>query len=344
MRRYETMNEKALRKHVGGMGQIAQVRTAVLDDGKGRGVRVADMRNGSGIEFSVLLDRGMDIGQASFKGVPLAFVTPVGYSHPAYYEPEGLRWLRNWHAGLLTGCGLRNVGSPQQTDPMAVAGPMGLHGRLSNTPAEKCAVEEEFVNGAYTLSVRGTVRETSMFGENLELVRTISTALGRNTISVRDRVTNRGFQASPLMVLYHINLGFPLLDETARLKARPHKLAPRTNEAKAGLSAWNHAQAPAAGYTEQCFYHDIPADGDGLARMRLENRGLKLAVEVAYRKAELPFFTQWKMMGEQTYVMGLEPGNCHCDGQQKEREGGTLREIWPGETVEFLVEVSALEL
>jgi hypothetical protein len=344
MHPHEMMDEWTLRRHVGRLQQVAGVRRAVLEDGKGRGVRVADVSNGSGLAFTVLLDRGMDIGRASYRGVPLAYMTPVGHAHPAHYEPDGLRWLRNWHAGLLTGCGLSNVGLPQQPDASAVAGPMGLHGRLSNSPAEGCASREEFRDGVYTLAIEGTVREASMFGENLELRRTISTALGRNVISIRDTVTNRAFQPAPLMILYHVNIGFPMLDGHARLVAVEHEVTPRNADAEPGLSTWMEAQEPTPGYVEQCFYHELPADDAGFGRMRLENPGISLAVEVACGKETLPYFTQWKMMGEGAYVMGLEPANCHCEGQQAEREGGTLQELAPGERAEFAVDISVREL
>ncbi|MBN1672187.1 MAG: aldose 1-epimerase family protein [Kiritimatiellae bacterium] len=339
---YASMDEAALRRHVGSMQQVAGIRTSTLDDGKARGLRVADVNNGSGLTFTVLLDRGMDIGQAAYRGTPLAFLTPVGYAHPAYFEPDGLRWLRNWHAGLLTGCGLSNAGAPEKSGEFSPLEPLGLHGRLSNIPAEKCAVCEEWAGGRYRLSVAGTVRHACMFGENLELTRTISTAMGENAATVEDRVTNRGLSPSPLMLLYHINIGFPILDKNARLETREHEVAPRTPAAEPGLPAWPEAQAPTAGYEEQCFYHDIPADNDGLSRIRLRNPALKLGVEVAYRKKELPFFTQWKMMGEGAYVMGLEPANCHCEGQTEERKNGTLQEIQPGETVNFLVRIGVV--
>ena len=105
----------------------------------GRGIRIADVDNGSGLRFAVLLDRGMDIGDASFNGVPFAYQSPVGMVHPPYFEPDGYRWLRSFGGGLMTGCGLRNVGNPEVEEGMCVTGPQGLHGRLSNTPAEDIA-------------------------------------------------------------------------------------------------------------------------------------------------------------------------------------------------------------
>jgi len=329
-----------LKPYVGSMSQLARGRTSILEDGKGRGMRITDVDNGTGLRFCVLPDRGMDIGDASFQGHPVAYLSSVGLIHPAYFEPDGFRWLRVFHAGLLTGCGLRNVGLPEAEKGLCVDGPLGLHGRLSNTPAESLSVAQEWVNGQYQIRVSGLLREARFFGENLELKRTISTAMGDNTITICDAISNCGVRPSPLMMLYHINAGFPLLDETAVLEAKVKRTFPRAKEAEKGVAAWAKCQPPTAGYLEQCFYHDIQEDACGMARMTLRNPTSGISLEVAYRKAELPFFTQWKMMGEQEYVMGLEPANCHPDGQSIERENGTLQNIKPGETVHFRVVIT----
>lgn len=326
------MTDAELKPYVGTMDQLARIRTSVFDDGRGRGIRIADVDNGSGLRFTILLDRGMDIGDASFKGSPVAYQTPVGPVHPAYYESAGLRWLRSFGAGLLTGCGLINVGSPDSE--------LGLHGRLSNTPAEDVSVSKGWENGKYRLCVSGTVREVSFFGANLELKRTISTAMGENSITICDTVTNRGVRPSPLMLLYHINAGFPLLSEASVVEGRIQNTVPRNATSAAGMSEWNRCQRPTDGYAEQCFFHDVEPEADGTARVTLRNPESGMAMQVAYRKAELPYFTQWKMMGKQEYAMGLEPANCHPDGQTAEQERGSLRMIAPDEAVEFKITVS----
>lgn len=337
MNEYQRMNSKQFKPYIGSMDQLARIRTSVLDDGRGRGIRIADVDNGSGLRFTILLDRGMDIGEASFNGISFAYQTPVGTVHPSYFEADGFRWLRSFGGGLLTGCGLRNVGSPEAEKGMRVDGPLGLHGRLSNTPAEDIAVFKVWTDGKYCLSVTGTIREVSFFGENLELKRTISTAMGDNSITICDRVTNCGVRPSPLMILYHINAGFPLLSETAVLEGTVKTTTPRNETAAAGIKEWNRCQPPTDDYTEQCFFHDVDADADGMARMTLRNPESGIAMEVAYRKAELPYFTQWKMMGRQEYVMGLEPANCHPDGQASEEQRVTLKVIEAGETVNFKI-------
>lgn len=95
------MTVEELSPYVGSMNQLARVRTSVLDDGKGRGIRIADVDNGTGLRLTVLLERGMDIGEASFKGTPFAYMTPVGNIHPAYFESDGFRWLGSFIDGLM---------------------------------------------------------------------------------------------------------------------------------------------------------------------------------------------------------------------------------------------------
>lgn len=83
--------------YVGDISQLGGIRLSTLADGPERGVRAADVRTGGGLNFTVLLDRGMDIGQAEYRGVPLAWVSATGPVAPAFYEPHGTGWLRTFH-------------------------------------------------------------------------------------------------------------------------------------------------------------------------------------------------------------------------------------------------------
>ena len=52
-----------------------------------------------------------------------------------------------------------------------------------------------------------------------------------------------------------------------------------------------------------------------------------------YKKVapRVKFFTEWKMMGEYEYVLGLEPGNCLPDGRNVMRQRGILEILKPQE-------------
>lgn len=333
-----------LSRYTGNMKQIAGVERVILDDGKARGIRAMHVYNDTGLEYDVLLDRGMDIGQARYKGVNLAYMTPTGYANPAFYEEEDVRWLRNWHAGLLTGCGFQNVGIPQSYKEPEPNGPSGLHGRLSNTPAEQCAGTASWQNDEYVMEVTGKVRTSSFFGENLVLTRSITTTAGTSRLVIKDTVRNEGYRPAPLMFLYHINAGYPLLTEQAVLTAEDHEILPRDDHAAQGIDHWQECTAPQEGIQEQCYFHDIPADSDGMAHMSLENQPLGLALTISCRKKELPLFNQWKMMGAGEYVMGIEPCNCRPDGRAAERQNGTLHMLEPQEARDFHVEIAVREL
>lgn len=336
-----TLTPSALAARVGRMEQLASIRRLVVDDGQGRGMRVIEVTNGSGLTFTLYPDRGLDIGQAFFKGTPLAWVTGNLEVAPAFYDGTGAEWLRTWGGGLLTGCGLSNVGGPCTRDGES----HGLHGRLSHLPAEEVNTAADWSDdGRYTLSVSGRMRQAKAFAENLVLTRRLSTTMGSSSLTIRDTVENRGFREAPCMLLYHINLGWPLVDEGAVLEAAPHNVEPQTDHAAKGMDTWSQITAPIPGAAEQVYYHTLPPDADGLARMCLKNSRLGLSFTVTYRVAELPWIIQWKMMGEGEYVLGLEPANCYPEGQERFAQRGLLKHLAPGESFETYLRLDVEEI
>ncbi len=330
------ISRKNLLEKVGSMRQVASVRRSVLDDGKGRGMRIIDVDNGSGLRFTVYPDRGMDIGEASFKGVPLVWLTPGGFGCAESYEVEDFNWLRSWGGGLLTTCGLLNVGGPCEAGEKH-----GLHGRISHLKGSDVNTGSSWdENGNFVLEVSGKVMHSKVFGEKLELTRRISTSLGDNRVIIEDQVENTGFAPSPFMMLYHMNFSWPLVDENTRLIADEHPVVPKDEVSVAGLDDWSRCCAPVPGFAEQLYYHDLPADNEGMAKMTLVNPDLKLAMSVEYSKETLPFLVQWKQMGQGEYVLGLEPGNCVPENQLNNRAKNLLKMLAPGEKVRHKVVLS----
>ena len=311
---------------VGRIEQLAEIRRTVLDDGKGRGMRAWEVRNGSGLEFTVYPDKGLDIGPAVYNGLPIAWMSRNGAVHPAFYDKSGIEWLRTWAGGLLTGCGWINAGSPCAEE--------GLHGRHDHTPAEEVN-SRAFWNdrGEYVHEITGRIVHSRVFAENLVTRRTIRTVLGRAEIEISDETENCGPSESPLMQLYHMNFGWPLVGEAARIETPPHEVTPQNPYCAEHLAEWDRFAPPEPNFPEQVFYHDLPADAEGLASVRLVNPESGLAVTLSFRKDTLPNLIQWKMPGAGEYVLGLEPANCYPDGQDRNRERGMLRTIKPGERV-----------
>lgn len=94
-------NKNDILRKVGDISQICGVRLMQLQEGREKGVDVAEMRSGSGFRAIILLSRGIDIGYAEYKGIPLCWRSSVGDAHPAFFEPEGLGWLRTFYGGIL---------------------------------------------------------------------------------------------------------------------------------------------------------------------------------------------------------------------------------------------------
>jgi hypothetical protein len=281
----------------------------------------------------------MSIVDVFYLGVPLAFLSGVGIAHPAYTEPAGTGWLRTWPGGFLTPCGLNQVGSPGEDDGEA----LGLHGRVAGIPARDVRWGGEWRDDDYFLYVEGTVRQVSVFGEDLSLRRRVSMWMTGSRFWIEDIVENHAFTPVPHMFLQHFNLGFPLVDATTRLEMPQHTTEPRDEIANLGASRYNIFEEPQAGYQEQVFYHHLHADEAGQVQVRLVNpnfnHGQGLGVYWRYNLADYPRFVQWKMMGEGLYVVGIEPSNCYVSGRSEERQNGTLQMLAPEEIRQYRMEV-----
>lgn len=198
-----------LRERIGDLSQIAGIKQYVLDEGYAQGVSALDVKTGSGFSFTVLPSRAMDIAWMEFKGMPAGFIGKGGITHPSYFAPYGYEWLRSFYAGVLTTCGLMNSGPPEKDGIWD----HNIHGRISNTPATEVSAKTYWDENELTMQISGNMRETSIFYENLVLKRQIVAKGGENKLIIKDIVENQGFEDKDFMILYHINLGFPIVDE-----------------------------------------------------------------------------------------------------------------------------------
>lgn len=325
--------------YVGDPSQLFGIKDCYLNGGRATGVRAVEIRNGSGLEFTVLPDRGMDISQLSFKGINFSYLSKTGIVSPVFYEPDGTGFLRNFYAGFLTTCGLTNVGVANQDD----GEDLGLHGRISNTPAEQVCASVEVVRDNPEISVKGQMRQAKVFGENLLLKREISTWFSINKIKIIDTVMNLGYSLEPLMLLYHFNIGYPLLSEKAYLISTAKKITPRNDDAAKGLKDYNAFTAPVNGYKENVFFHEIAAAKDGTAFGAIYNKKFELGIAIWFNTSELPRLTQWKQMQAGEYANGIEPSNCNVEGRASARKEGSLQFIRPGEIRTFHIEIEVID-
>ncbi len=321
----------------GSLAQIAGVRLVEYTDGKARGMRAAEFYTGSGFQFHVLLDRALDIGMAEFAGKPLAWLHPA-LGTPEQYEPQGYGWLHTFGGGLVTTCGLTHFGQPEVDGDEA----LGLHGRVSHIPAEKIRATQEWRGEEYILEIEGQIRQSVVFGENLLLIRKISTRLGANSLLIEDVVRNEGGRLTPHMILYHCNFGFPVVSPDSELVVNDERVIPRDEAAQRGLDKHSRFGSPDALFVEQVFFHKPRIDTSGYAHVAIVNRALNFGASIRYRANELPYLGQWKMLGVGEYVCALEPANQWETPRHLLRAENRLRLLAPGEEVHYRIEIGAV--
>lgn len=332
-------DRRGILKYIGDTSQLFGVKDYRLIGGRAEGVRGVDVKNGTGLEFTVLPDRCLDIAYLSYKSVNFSYISKTGIVAPQYYEERGLGFLRSFYGGFLTTCGVTYIGSPCNDEGEE----LGLHGRISNIPAEEAYAGTEWADDVPVMVVKGKMRQARVFGEYMVLKRKISCKYGDNRIFIDDTVENCGFNTEPLMILYHFNLGYPLLSSKSYFVAPSEKVTPRDEEAKKGIEEYDRFQMPTPGYKEQVFYHDLRADAEGKTFAALVNPAQKLGVAIWFNKNQLNRLTQWKQMGEGEYVLGIEPCNCHVEGRAKARKQGILEFLKPGESRNFNIEIEIIE-
>lgn len=324
--------------------QWGGIETAVLDNGAGRGTRIAWINTGTGLRYKVVIDRAMDIMEAFHNQHCLAWVSHVGTTAPQPMSDATIDWLRTFGGGLITTCGLSNAGAPSSDE----YGTHGLHGKISNIPAEiESIIQPDPLMGKMDMSITGVMKETTVFGPCLELRRTISSTLGQAVIKIKDEVTNRGNQPVPLMLLYHINFGWPLINEGTEILWEGDWM-PRSSETAHIFKEGNPFKIcpppldTHAGTGEEVAFIDPTADENGQCMCGIHNPTLNLTVKVLFKKEQLPYLTNWQHWGKNEYVTGLEPGTNTPIGQSKARAANQLMFINPLETKVFDLEISVL--
>jgi hypothetical protein len=332
----EPLTREDLRRRSGQLAAYGGVRLMELADGTERGIRMLEFRTGSGLRFTVLVDRAMDIAEVEWRGASLGWHGPSGLRSTALHEPEGeggFGWARSF-TGFLVTCGLDHILGPEAVEASHYGYPgirtvrHGLHGRVANIPARLTGYGEAWEGDRCTLWAEGEVRQATTFGEHLVLTRRIEVDLDGHEIRLTDRVVNQGFAPTPHMFFYHVNLGAPLLAEGARY------LAPITDVVWAAHSAryrdqgsgYSTVPAPQDRFAEQVWQHETGADAAGWTPVALMNDRLGLGLEVTTRKDQLPCLYQWQHFQAGAYVLGIEPSTHHVLGNQDARDRGEM--IW----------------
>ncbi len=338
----QTLTRRALAERAGMLSQFAGVRLMTLGDGVERGIRLLEFRTGSGLRFTVLVDRAMDIAEVEHNGRAIGWHSPTGFRHPALHEYEGengLAFTRSF-SGFLVTCGLDHTLSPAEVPadeynyPGRTSIRHSLHGRIGTIPARLTGYGETWDGDRCILWAEGTVQQSTGFGEDLLLVRRIEAEVGGNDIRLSDRVVNHGFYRTPHMFFYHVNVGYPLLDEGSRYLAPIADVVYASHAGEAyrrqGVG-YRTAPAPRDGFREQVWEHETRAGAHGEVPVALVNDRLGLGLEMVTRKDQLPCLYEWQHFQAGGYALGLEPSTHHILGDLAARERGEMIRLAHGE-------------
>lgn len=348
----QDLDRDRLARLSGDLSALGGVRSVLLDDGAERGIRALEFRTGTGLAFDVLVDRAMDIGPAEHAGRSFGWRSATGFRHPGlhdYRDEDGLAWLRSF-SGLVVTAGLDHTLFTAEVDAAQYRYPYrksvwnGLHGRIANTPARLIGYGEEWRSAeTCTLWAEGEVRQAAVFGEHLRLRRRIEADLGSNSIRLTDTVTNNGFDPTPHMLLYHINLGWPLVDEGARLVAPISRTRVSTDSVQQQRVSYQRFPSPQPGFVEQVYAHDVVAGEDGRVAAAVINERLQMGVQVEWSAKELPYFFEWLHLREGAYAVGLEPSTHDVGGETAARADGSMIWLGAGESRSYHTVFSVLD-
>ncbi len=331
---------------IGNHLQVGGIETSVLDDGPGRGLRVAWINTGTPLRYKVVIDRGLDIAEAFYGEHSLAWLSRGGVCGSRSAATTGLEWLYGFGGGLLTTCGLRHVGGPEEDAGES----FGLHGRYSNLAGRvESIIQPDPTLGKMDMSITGIVEESRVFGPHLQLRRTISGRLGEPVIRIRDEVVNRANTPVEHMILYHINFGWPLVDEGAKLLwAGAWQSFGREQDNSifrdgVDVKRCSGVLSEHSGSGEACCYVDMKADKKGICQAGVVNDKLGLGSLITFKKKQLPWLTNWQHWGQNEYVTALEPCSCPPFGREKARKEKALVCIRPGGKRVYELEIAAFK-
>lgn len=315
-------------------GKIA-TRHGRFTGGASDQVEVIEVDTGA-VRAMILPTRGMSIWLIESAGIRFAWGSPIsGPVHPSQvpvFDPSGLGWLEGFDE-LLVRCGLESNGAPEHDDAGRLRYP--LHGRIGNLPADSLSIEYDEASGR--LEVVGEVLESRMFFKRIRLRSRIRFHAGIADVELLDDVTNELSQPATMQLLYHINVGSPVLGPGARVEAPLDALAPKDALSAGEIGRWNEFDAPQDGYAERVYFATLRGDDSKRTAVMLRSPIKGCALAVSFNSSTLPHFILWKNTAAESdgYVTGLEPATNYPNQRSFEQQQGRVVRLEPGDTASF---------
>ena len=294
---------------ISNFAQIASIRRYELTEGAERGLRVLDCDNGR-LRFLLNESKALDVMQMYHKGENVSFVSKNGFT------AREIAFENRFEGGMLYTCGLDSVGAREG---------YLLHGTHHLTPARvtRAEVNEEGI------LIEAEIRETALFGKNLVFRRRVFSRIGSDELEISDTLENCGTREEEYCLLYHVNVGYPMLDAGADLLDDAEEVIPRTPWAAEHIGLRRAIGAAVANQEEMCYFLRLKTPS-----VSLRNPKINKMFTLKWSQETLPNFVEWKSMASGDYALGLEPSTTELDGRF------AYRSLKRGEKRQFFLRMS----
>lgn len=300
-------------ERISNFAQVASLRRYTITEGKGKGLDVIDCDNGK-IRFLLNVNKACDIMQLYHNGQNMSFVSKNGFME------KDLPFAKRFEGGMLYTCGLESLGERDGFEE---------HGTIHITPTQiVCAECNE-----QGIIVEAIIRDVEICGKNLVVRRKITSAIGGDTVSVKDTLVNEGLRDEEYCLLYHVNIGYPMLDAGTKVVANARKCEPRTPWAGENIDTAYEITPPTPNMEETCYFLTLKTP-----EISLVNEKIGKKFTVSYSGDTLPHFLEWKCMASGDYALGLEPCTTDLDDRF------AYSTIKAGKTIEFSVNLTINEM
>ena len=309
-----------------------------MSNGYSHDTKAIDVKTGSGLEYTIVEDRGLDISLVSYKGINLTYFSRNEEAHPSYYNSRGNEWLRIFFAGLLTTCGPTYLGPPCVDEGEK----LGLHGRYSSIPAKRVCDLSSFEKGK--IRIAGTIEDCVLFADKIVVERSIYSPVGESVIVIEDTFKNIGSKDSPFTLLYHINFGYPLLSEHSEVFVQSTRVYSFDEYSQKYIDELCSFREPDSNNFEKNYWYEFDGARE-FVYAAIYNRNLMdgLGVYIKFDPKSLPYLMHWKLEDEVDYVLALEPSNTLCLSRNELRDKGLLPVLKAHEEKTFRIEIGIIE-
>lgn len=322
---FANKSKKELLELTGRIGQIAGIQRFTYNDGNAKGLDACRVKTGSGLEFTVLEGRNMEIYDLSYKGINLAFMYKNGLTNPMRVPPTSNEFLNYGVGGMMYTSGLMNSGQENTAEGLF----QPLHGRISAMGAEQIQSFADFdADSKFKIYLSGKTQESRLFQHQLNLRRSYKTELNSNSFMLQDIIENPTCRPVDFSLMYHINFGYPFIDEGVELILPENNVyTARDNWSKENINDRLKVTKPIDSYVEHLYYYQFPDQDNEDITAIIRNKKLGLEVHLSYNNKQMPWLMEWKSMGSGDYCFAVMPSTSSVKGRKKELENKGLTRI-----------------